>query len=281
MGLMTAAGWREDLPDTPETRAQYGTGNASTPNAPVGPAAHTPGWSPEYGADTGPSGGVGGGNQTPDWLRDYLNAENQRKIAEAQEELRRWNLNFGLATNADQRSAALLEIQRAQQSLSQAQFDASKQQFSQNLYANMAQSLLQGAAGLRGPRDWQRYQAYTGGGHALLDQLFGGNRPAFSAPNGDNAPIGIGDILDQLGLTSGKGGGAPAQTGTFAAPAPNTIDPAKWDALSGSGQQMLLGAAEAGGYDAADYQKQIDAQRLSGAAPSVGSTGYQKDQPLY
>jgi hypothetical protein len=241
------------------------------------------------------AGGTGGGarpqqgQQTPyeQWFQEYLNAENERKAEEAREEKRRWELQHGLSKSADERAAAQLHIQEADQKLRELQYESSKQQFSQSLYSNLAQSLLQGASQLRGPRNWLSYQQFVGGGRNLTDQLFGDARPAFSAPGGGGEPIGIGDVLGQLGFTNGGTGAMSGQQSTFKAPAPHQIPTANWDALSPSAREMLVGAAEAGqtesggAYAAEDYLSQIEAARPAGTAPTGTRNRYRAPAPVF
>lgn len=241
--------------------SQNGTRNVN-PGSAMGPNAQ---------AIQQQQGGQQGANQTPDWYTEYLKAENERKIKEAEEEKRRWELQHALSKNADERAAAQLHIAEANQKLAQAQFETSKQQFNQNLYSGLAQSLMQGAASLRGPRDYAAYQRYTGQGRSLVNQLYGDTRPAFSANDtAYGGSYGIGDILGDLGMGTGgtgaAGGGIQGRV-----PTPQSINPANWDALSQSGRDLLLGLAadpQAGGYDANDYQATINASRPMGQAPT-------------
>lgn len=220
------------------------------------------------------NGGAQNGSQTPDWYQQWLQAENERQIKEAEEEKRRWELQYALSKNADERAAAQLRINEAQQKLSEAQFKAQQSQFQQSLYSNLAQSLMTGASQLRGPRDYAAYQRYVGQGRSLMNQLFGDTRPAFGAQDsGYGGTYSIGDILGDLGVY-GNGSGnldANALIGANRVPTPQSINPANWDALSQSGRDLLLGLAEDpqyGGYDAADYQATINASRPMGQAPT-------------
>jgi hypothetical protein len=89
-----------------------------------------------------------------------------------------------LARNADARAEAMLRIQQADQALRENQFKQQQLEFEKTLtqrqtefrqtqYSDLAKTLLQGAASLRGPRDWMQYAEFTGGGRNLYDQLYG------------------------------------------------------------------------------------------------------------
>jgi hypothetical protein len=102
----------------------------------------------------------------------------------------------------------------AQTDTNQQQFDWQKEIARQQIYSDLAQSLLSGAASLRGPRDWLKYAQYTQGGQDIFNRLFGNSAaPSFSAPTGFSAPVTINDVLADLGL-AGAGGGAATGGGT-------------------------------------------------------------------
>ena len=83
----------------------------------------------------------------------------------------------------------------------QRQFNAQQEMQGKAQYSSLAQSLLGGAASLRGPRDWLKYAGYTTGGRDIINRLYGSEpAPAFGAPTGVSKPATMGDILSKLGL---------------------------------------------------------------------------------
>lgn len=202
--------------------------------------------------------------------------------------------NYKLAQNADQRQAALLDIQKAQQALAQLQFEESKSQFAQTFglqqkqqaaqesqfgqaqYSDLAKSLLGTAAGLSGPANYANFMQYVSGGKNLTDQLYGNTpRPTFQAPVGSNAPMTLETLMQGLGLSgSGPTGTTPNAGNTPAVPSPYQINPNVWDSLGTTGQQMMLGVAAKQGWDPAEFQKQLNASRPTGASPSMTTYNY-------
>jgi hypothetical protein len=93
------------------------------------------------------------------------------------------------------------------------QFDWEKQLANMQLYSQLAQALLGGAASLRGPYDWLKYAQYTTGGQDIFNRLWGsGVAPAFGAPTGFTEPVTIDKVLADLGLVPGgrqAAGGGP------------------------------------------------------------------------
>lgn len=66
----------------------------------------------------------------------------------------------------------------------------------------------------------------------------------------------------------------PSQNAQRRAPRPWQVNPGVWDSLGGIGQQLALGAAEAEGYDADDYERQINAARPRGRVARQTRTMY-------
>jgi hypothetical protein len=93
----------------------------------------------------------------------------------------------------------------------QEQFDEMKRQFQQGQYTNLAQSLLSGAASLRGPEDWLKYAQYTTGGQNLFQRLWGNAAAPDFGVSGYSAPATIDSILRDLGLS----GGGTSGTGSY------------------------------------------------------------------
>ncbi|MDA8219835.1 MAG: hypothetical protein M0Z94_19725 [Dehalococcoidales bacterium] len=165
--------------------------------------------------------------------------------------------DLALAKNADDRAAASLDIQKADQQLSQSQYETSKQQYQ----ASLVKSLLDTASQLRGPRNYAQFLQYASGGRDLLSQVLGSEpRAAFSALTGPVEPASLGGLLSDL--TGGGSTQQPAQQ----LPQPFQINPAVWDALGPVGQQMMLSAAEAAGYDPNEFLAQLNAARPVGKA---------------
>jgi hypothetical protein len=88
-------------------------------------------------------------------------------------------------------------------------------------------------------------------------------------------------LMGQLGLGDTGAGTAATATAPAATPAaptavplPYQINPNVWDALGETGQQMMLGIAAKQGWDPAEFQKQLNASRPTGAAPSMTSYNY-------
>lgn len=214
----------------------------------------------------------------------YLALEQEKLALDKQ----RAEQDMQLARNADARADAILRIQQADQALrenqfkqSQLEFDKSfaegQRQFNQNQYTNLAQSLLQGAASLRGPRDWAQYAQFTGGGRNLQQQLFGGEaNPAFGGERGQSPSISVGDVMNQLGFVGGQ---PPTQGQPQNVPLPHQINPASWDSMSPQARELTLGLAQ-GGYTAngvytpEDYERLINASRPVGTASRLTRTQY-------
>ena len=182
------------------------------------------------------------------------------------------------------------------------QFDLQQQMQGRSLYGSLAQSLLSSATSLRFPYDWLRYAQYTGGGKNIFNRLFGDQAAsAFGAPTGYSEPATIDKILADLGLAGGQAqqqsattsalqaatapvtGGVPSATvkqstptapasSEIQAPLPYQINPAVWDSLSPTAQQMIMASVErgntpSGAWDPADYLRQLNASRPIGQAP--------------
>lgn len=64
-------------------------------------------------------------------------------------------------------------------------------------------------------------------------------------------------------------------------PNPWQVNPAVWDSLGNMGQQLALGFAEDEGWDAGDYQSQINATRPMGQAPQSVRTMFQQPTRRY
>lgn len=231
-----------------------------------------------------------------------------------------------LARNADARAQAMLQIQQAdlqlrQNAAAQAkvqyetdmaqrkyEFEVQKAQqeyefnknlvqrqteFTQTQYSNLAQTLLQGAASLRGPRDWMKYAEFTGGGSDLVSQMTGGKpSPAFGGERGPSPAISVGDVMGQLGFLTGQPGqaGVPTQPGQAAGgaarqqipnvPLPHQVNPAAWDSMSESARQLALGLAEGGMtergvYTPEDYERLLNASRPVGSAARITKQQFQ------
>jgi hypothetical protein len=159
----------------------------------------------------------------------------------------------------------------------QRQFDITtgenKRQFDTSTYTNLANTLLQGASQLRGPRDWTQYAQFLGGGRNLTNQLFG-SQPgaAFGAPSGLSPAINVGDVMSNLGFMGGSG--APTPGGPQQVPLPHQINPSVWDSMAPAARELALGMAEggytsAGSYTPEDYERIINATRPQGTASRV------------
>jgi hypothetical protein len=185
-----------------------------------------------------------------------------------------------LARNADARAEAMLRIQQADQALRENQFKQQQLEFEKTLtqrqtefrqtqYSDLAKTLLQGAASLRGPRDWMQYAEFTGGGRNLYDQLYGSEgTPAFGGERGPSPAINVGDVMNSLGFI---GGNPPTSQAPQNVPLPHQINPASWDTMAPAARQLTLGLAEKGFtgrgvYTPEDYERIINASRPVGTA---------------
>jgi hypothetical protein len=159
----------------------------------------------------------------------------------------------------------------------QRQFDITtgenRRQFDTSTYTNLANTLLSGAANLRGPRDWTQYAQFLGGGNSLTNQLFGGQAgAAFGAPSGLSPAIRVSDVMGNLGFLPGQN--VPQPGGSQQVPLPHQINPAVWDRMGQSARDLALGMAEsgntsAGSYTPEDYERLINASRPQGQASRV------------
>lgn len=249
------------------------------------------------------SGGGGGGNsgggggaavsqatasaaQTPDWAQEVLRQLAESERLRVEEEKRRWELQHALARNADERAAAGLHIQEADQKLRELSFKETQRQFDASLYTNLAQSLLGTAVTLGNrPQDWVQYQQFTRGGQSLMEQLYGNQPiPEVGLPNGQTGTLD--DLLAALGLGGGGASPTPWAPMNAAAPAgqavgpsdgklvPWQIDPARYDAIGPIGQGLTRGLAMAQGWDADDFERQLNATRPQGSAARSTRTTY-------
>jgi hypothetical protein len=235
-----------------------------------------------YSPSGGGDGGGGGGGEGVQGVLDALLAGNQyerdfeREKWEAQRDLAL--KNYQLAQNADQRQAALLDLQKAQYQLSVLQLQTHKDQFAQSQYSDLAKTLLGTATSLTGPRDYAKFMQYTSGGRSLLDQLYGATaRPKFSAPTQNLEPMTLQGLMGQLGLADQGTPGQPSaqpQAPASPVPLPHQINPSVWDGLGSTGQQIILGLAEKQGWDANEFLSQLSAARPTGTASAMTSYSY-------
>jgi hypothetical protein len=190
----------------------------------------------------------------PSW-QEYSAALQEGARQKAEMQKREAEQALTLARNADERAAAMLAIQQANQRLAESQYETGKQQYAQSLAAQ----LLQMASNLRGPRNYAQFMQMTSGGRDLMAQLFGDQaRALFSAPTGQLDPASLGGLFADA--TAG------VASGTQQLPLPHQINPAVWDSLGPVGQAMVLSMAEAAGYDASEFVSQLDASRPVGTA---------------
>jgi len=154
----------------------------------------------------------------------------------------------------------------------------SQRQFDTNTYTGLANTLLQGAANLRGPRDWTQYAEFLGGGRNLTQQLFGGQpNAAFGAPSGLSPAIKVSDVMGNLGFLPGQN--VPRPGGPQQVPLPHQINPAVWDRMGQSARDLALGMAQSGNtsagvYTPEDYERIINATRPVGTAARVTRSQY-------
>jgi hypothetical protein len=219
---------------------------------------------------TGPNGAIGVADTTgldqvaqaagyPSW-QEYSAALQEGARQKAEMDKRKAEQDLALARNADERAAAMLEITQANQRLAESQYETSKQQYATNLM----QQLLATASQLRGPTNYAQFMQFSRGAQDLLSQLFGDQAlAAFTAPVGGLDSPTVGNVLAQLGI-----GGGTLQTtaASTRVPLPYQINPGVWDSLGTVGQQMVLSAAEAAGYDPTEFVRQVNAARPVGTA---------------
>ena len=172
----------------------------TTPTAPASPVNPNSGWTDLVNATMGSN-------------REYFDFEKQKWT----DQKAQWQQQYQLAQSEDQRAAARLKIEEADAKLREVNFAEQQYQFDQTYglqqqqqYGNLASNLLGTAAGLTGPRDWQKYLEYTQGGQDVMGRLYG-SQPVSqgAAPTGYSEKMGITDILDRLGISPGTapGGG--------------------------------------------------------------------------
>lgn len=103
---------------------------------------------------------------------------------------------------------AMLELKLRELGLSEAEVQARIRQADQQLYANVALGLLQGATSLRGPANWLEYAQFTGGGRDIFKGLYG-DQPvaAFGSATGYSKAATLQDILTGLGIPEMPGTG--------------------------------------------------------------------------
>lgn len=188
-------------------------------------------------------------------------------------------LDMQLAVNEDERQAAYLALQQQNAVLEKLKFEASKAQTDRALYADLAKTLLGTASQLRGPRDYAQYQQYLGGGKGVMETLFG-SQPlqAFGGMSGQTQPIDLAHMLGQMGMSGAGTTQAPpsiSQNAQQQIPLPYQINPAVWDSMGQTGQQMVLSMAEAQGWNADDFLRQIEQARPLGTARPSTVYGYQ------
>ena len=191
----------------------------------------------------------------------------------------------------------------------QQKFDEMKRQFDVQIAAtekqgqqSLAINLLQGATQLQRPESWLDYSTYTQGGRNIFESLYGSQpAPAFGAPTGYSAPLGMEKLLASMGLSNAPGmqealarstgavtggittQGAQAQPNV---PLPHQINPAVWDASSDTAKRMILGAAQkgftpSGVWTAEDFLNQLNASRPQGLAPKQISYDWQQPQSYF
>jgi hypothetical protein len=188
----------------------------------------------------------------PSW-QEYSAALQEGARQKAELEKRKAEQELELARTADERAAAYLKLQEADQRLAETKYEAEKQQYAQSLAAQ----LLQMASNLRGPRNYAQFMQMTSGGRDLLTQLFGDQaRALFSSPTGELDPATLGGLFAQT----------QSPAGNQALPLPHQINPAVWDSLGQVGQSMVLSMAEAAGYDPDEFVRQLNASRPVGTA---------------
>lgn len=93
-----------------------------------------------------------------------------------------------------------LAMQRRQYEEAIRQYNANLAEQQRQHNNSMAQSLIQGAINLSGPRDWIKYTKYTTGGQNIFDRLMGNQpAPAFGV-SGYSEPQTLAAIMKDLGL---------------------------------------------------------------------------------
>lgn len=238
-------------------------------------------------------------------LGDKLQADNELAREKWEMEKQRALQVMQLATTADQRAAALVQLQQAQVELQKLQFAETQRQFDTNTregqrsqYSNLATNLLSSMQRVQGPRDWWKYAQTMGGGRNVLEALYGSegmSKQAAAVDPSTNQPKTLWDMLQGL-LGGAPGQGAPLQqmqaagAGTVGSgtmiPRPHQINPAVWDSLSDTARELVRGSAEAGmtesGYfTAEDFENQINQTRPMGTAPRQTRTAYQAPSGLF
>lgn len=86
--------------------------------------------------------------------------------------------------------------------------------------------------------------------------------------------------VEQLIATARTRAVAPNQAAQKQVAKPWQVNPAVWDSLGNMGQQLALSFAEDEGWDAGDYQAQINATRPQGYAPKSVTTQYAQPRGL-
>jgi hypothetical protein len=119
----------------------------------------------------------------------------------------------------------------------------------------------------------------TRAGPDVAAPILSGQQPAGPQAPGFNTPVNWGGSGDQpknlWDIWQGGQGGTKTRT-----PNPWQVNPAVWDSMGETGQQLALSFAEDEGWDANDYQRQINATRPQGRAPRSTSLGFSQPQRL-
>lgn len=201
---------------------------------------------------------------------------------------------MALARNTDERAAALLKVQQADQKLRIARAMGSteegypteeRRQFDVSQLSTTGRALLDAATRLRGPEDYYQFQTNVAGGRNLMALLRGAvGQPAFSAPSGFTSPASVSALTERLGLSAPGGTGAGGGAGLY--PLPHQINPAVWDTLGPVGRGLTRSAVEAGlteggAWDWDEYKRQIEATRPQGQIPSLTRQSWMQPQGVF
>jgi hypothetical protein len=118
----------------------------------------------------------------------------------------------------------------------------------------------------------------TRAGPDVAAPILSGQQPTGPQAPGFDTPVDWGGAgQEPRNLWDIWNGGAGPKT---RAPNPWQVNPAVWDSMGETGQQLALSFAEDEGWDANDYQRQINATRPQGRAPRASSFGFTQPRRL-
>lgn len=193
---------------------------------------------------------------------------------------------------AQKQAAEMLGMYQGQTTLAAQKqyFDQAFQQQQQNQKA--VQDYLTLLSQLRGPADYGQYlkvQASTPQGLTSLAQAAagaGGRVPSFGYTGAGTSPVTPSTLVGGAaggtagGTTPAAGGTTPASTtyadytaATQGLPAPSSIAPQNWNAMTDTQRQLLLGMYEAAGWNTTDVQKQYAASLPKFGMTNAATTG--------